>query len=198
VDEVFPAVGASQLGNGVPQTDEHLLAAAAYLLQRGNIREASLVSARAVSAGGRVEPSLRRRLNLAIESRWKPFIADAARELLSLANEPESFAAVARGLTQIGDTSAADAAIDRGLSANPHDAGLVLAGARQRMARDDLPGALAFLNRRDENRLTLADRIQFDELGASLADRRGDPVTAAALRANARDLARLANRAGSQ
>ena len=198
IEELWSSVGPKQLGNAVMQTDDHLLEAAAYLLRKGHLAEAREVSARAVSAGGRSESALLRRLQLALESRAQSFILEAARDLLEMANQPDAFAAAARGLNQIGQTAAADAAIDRGLAANPHDSTLVLAGARQRMDRDDLTGAVAFLHRRDEDTLTLADRIRFDELGASLADKRGDTVTAAALRAHARSLTRLANGEGRE
>jgi O-antigen ligase len=190
-DELWPAVGPKHLGTAVPQADNYLLEASAYLLRKGYLAEAREVSARAVSSGGKAEPALLRRLTIAMESRSRDFITEAARDLLAVANEPASFAAAARGLTQIGQSAAADAAIDQGLTSNPHDTTLVLAGARQRMDRDDLTGAAAFLQRRDEDSLTLADRIQFDELGASLADKRGDTVTAATLRAHARSLNRL-------
>jgi Tfp pilus assembly protein PilF/O-antigen ligase len=198
LDELWLAVGPRQLGNAVPQTDSSLLEAAGYLLRKGYLTEAREVSARAVANGGNREAVLLSRLRLALESQSKDFIAEAAREMLSAAREPASFAAAAQGLARIGQAAAADAAIDRGLTANPHDPSLVLAGARQRMARDDLNGAVAFLHHSDEGNLTLADRIQFDELGANLADRRGDVVTAAALRAHARSLTRLSSGSAEQ
>jgi Tfp pilus assembly protein PilF len=190
-DELWPAVGPKHLGNAVPQTDNYLLEASAYLLRKGYPAEAREVSARAVSSGGKAEPSFLRRLTIAMESRSRDFIVEAARDLLAVANEPASFAAAARGFTQLGQSAAADAAIDQGLTTNPHDTTLVLAGARQRMDRGDLTGAAGFLQRRDEDNLTISDRIQFDEVGASLADKRGDTVTAAALRAHARSLNRV-------
>jgi hypothetical protein len=198
LENLWRAVGPKQLGNSVPQTSATLLEAAAYLLRKGYLAEARDVSARAVSSGGRAEAALLRRLLLAIESGAKDFIAEAARDLLAMAREPASFAGAARGLALVGRPADADGAIDQGLAANPHDTTLVLAGARQRMDRGDLTGALAFLQRRDEDSLTLADRIQFDELGASLADKRGDAVTAVALRAHARSLTRLASGSGEE
>jgi hypothetical protein len=144
-------------------------------------------------ADGHGEAGLQRRVNLAIESKSADFIQEAARELMELATQPSSFVAAAQSLAQIGKTADADAAIDQGLTSNPHDSELVLAGARQRFERGELSGALSFLHKSREDGLTIADRIKFDELRAAVAEKRGDTATAAALRSHARNLARLAS-----
>jgi hypothetical protein len=190
-DEVWAAVGPRHLGNAVPQTDEQLLAAAAFLLTKGALAEAREVSGRAVAAEGHREESLIKRLQLAAFSHSKSFIEEAAGQLLQLARDPTSYVAAAEALSQIGQPAAADKAIEEGLTANPHDSELILAGGRLRLSRGDLTGASLFLRRRNEDTLTVNDRIHFDELEAAVAEKMGDGVTAAALRAHAKGLSRL-------
>ncbi|HXU81704.1 MAG TPA: O-antigen ligase family protein [Polyangia bacterium] len=190
-DEIWAAVGTRHLGNAVPQTDEHLLGVAGFLLAKGDVSEARQVSTRAVTAGGHTEEALLRRLRLASVSKSKPFIEEAARQLLELATQPTSYVAAGEALAQIGQPAAADAAIDSGLIANPYDPELILAGGRLRLGRGDLTGASLFLRRRREDTLTINDRIQFDELEAAVAEKVGDHVAAAALHAHAKSLTRL-------
>src|SRR6185436_12223006 len=101
------------------------------------------------------------------------------------------YIAASEALEQIGQPAAADSAIEHGLAANPHDSALILAGGRLHLARGDLTGVTMFLRRRREETLTINDRIQFDELEASVAEKLGDTVTAAALHSHAKSLSRL-------
>jgi O-antigen ligase len=191
LDELWARVGPRYIGDAVPQTDDRLLAVAAFLLGKGDLARAREVSARAVAAGGHREGTLLVRLQLAKASRSRAFMEEAARELLERASEPASYIAAAEALSQIGQPAAADRAIEDGLTSNPHDSELILAGSRLRMGRGDLIGAAGFLRRRRDDSLTINDRIQFDELEAAIAEKAGDTVGAATLHTRAKNLAKL-------
>jgi Flp pilus assembly protein TadD/O-antigen ligase len=191
LDELRAAVGDRYLGDGVPQTDAHLLEAAAFLMRKGRLDDARRVSARAVELAPQVEPALRRRLEIAVESRDAGFVEEAARALTLAANDPAAFVAAAKALAGFGRMEASEAAIDQGLVVNPRDAAIVLAGSRLRLDRGDLTGAISLLNRATDESLTLKDRIQFEEMRAAIAEKRGDPATAAAYHSRARALSRL-------
>jgi hypothetical protein len=190
-DELWSAVGPRYLADAVPQTQEQLQAAAAFLLDKRRVGDARTVSARAVAAAQPAEPAMEARLKLAVASQDAAFIEEAARALLSMATEPPSFAAAATALAQINQHPAADAAIDQGLLANPHNAFLALTGAHLRIDRGDLTGAITVLQRAYDQSLTLKERIEFEEVRASIAEKRGDAVGAATYHARARSLARL-------
>jgi tetratricopeptide (TPR) repeat protein len=190
-DELVAMVGPSHLAEAVPQTPRPLMEVARMLAARGDVRDAIDVSARAVAASQRAEPVLVERLQLAVGTHASAFVRDAAADLLAAANEPTSYVAVAQALDQFGQRAKADAAIDQGLTANPRDAALVIAGARLHVGHDDLTGAVAILMRGKEAVYTLDDRLQLEELRASIAERRGDAGTATAIRARAKAMARL-------
>lgn len=191
LDELWSTVGPRNLASAIQQTDFHLLEAASYLWRKGHLEEARAVSARAVEVARAVEPALVRRLALAVETRSPAFIEEAGRSLVAAASEPAAFVEAATALARIDKPALADAAIEQGLVVNPHDSAIVIAGARLRMARSDLTGAVSMLQRAANETLTLKDRIQFEEIQAEVAQKRGDVAGAAAFNARARSLSRL-------
>jgi hypothetical protein len=190
-DELMATVGPRYLAQAVPQTDRPLMEVARLLLRQGNLRDAVEVSARAVTAGRRAEPTMVVRLGLAGSSGSTPFVREAASDLLTVASAPASFVAAAQALSEVHRPAEADAAINQGLAANPHDVTLVIAGARMKVARDDLTGAAALLMQAKDDAFTLDDRLQIEELRATIAEHRGDHATAAAIRARAKATARM-------
>jgi hypothetical protein len=190
-DELLATVGPRHLAEAVPQTDHWLLEVARRLADRGAVQDAIEVSAHAVSAGNHSESVLIDRLTLAVSTKATVFVKDAARELLAAATEPRSFVAAAQAFEDFGQRADANVAIDQGLTANPRDASLVIAGARIRVGHDDLTGAVSVLMRGKEAVYTLDDRLQLEELRANIAERRGDTGTATVIRARAKAMARL-------
>jgi hypothetical protein len=190
-DELTATLGPRYLAEAVPQTDQTLMEVARRLAARGSISDAMLVSARAVTAGNRSESTLIDRVKLALGTRATAFVKEAARDLMGAANEPRSFVTAAQAFSEFGEPAQADQAINEGLTANPNDASLVITGARLRVARDDLTGAATILMRGKDAVYTLEDRLQLEELRASIAEKRGDTAAAAAIRARAKAMSRM-------
>jgi hypothetical protein len=190
--ELMTAVGPRRLGEAVPATGGWLMQTAGELLARGRAADAREVSRRAMEVGGGDETVSRQRVELAMRSQVVPFTAEAARDLLTVASEPMSYAEAAEALARIGEADAGDRAIESGLANHPDDGTLILTGTRLKLARPDLEGAVAILKRADGGTYSLRERMQLEDLRARIAERRGEAATAAALHARARTLERMA------
>jgi hypothetical protein len=189
--EIATAVGDQHLAQAVKQADGPLMEVAGMLLRRGSLTRAVEVSRRATEVGKGEELPYVRRVELARESKSTAFIDEAARALLSVASDPGAFITAAEALASINQHGAADAAIERGLVANPRDSRLMIAGTRIKLNRDDLTGATLLLSRGRDSIYTLEDRVQMEELRALIAEKRGDKGGAATIRARARAMAKM-------
>lgn len=189
--EILSAVGPRYFATAVPQTADYLIDAAKFLARKGHVAEAREVSEQGVALEGGNESACLKRLEVALESRTPSFLREAARALAAVATLPSSHAAAADALVKAGDPATADGAIQRGLAFHPANGLLVLAGARLKLDRNDLTGATAILALAKSVSYTLSERIQMDELRASIAAKRGDAVTATLFRARAKALAKI-------
>jgi len=131
------------------------------------------------------------RLRIALLGGDKHRIAEAAGALVERERPSvAAYLAAAEALGQAGEPARADHVIAAGLTVHEDAGPLVALGGRQRMARNELASARAFLRLHAARVRTLADRKAVEELLAEIADKAGEPDEAVLARARARLLAR--------
>jgi O-antigen ligase len=190
LEELAVAVGWQRLGDAVRQTAPTLMDAATFLLGRGRLRECQDVSQRAVAAGDHSEAIMTRRLQLARASKLPAFITEAAADLVGGARDVGSYIAAAEAFAAAGQAAAADDAIYKARAAYPLDGHVAIADARVKLGRGDLIGTTTALLPRKGQTFSLEEQVEMDELRAAVAEKRGDPIEAAALRARSRAMSR--------
>jgi Flp pilus assembly protein TadD len=189
--EVAAKVGPENVARAVRQRPQDLLDLASSFTQSGRHKDADVASARAVELAEGAESARIRRLEIALASKEKTFMAKAGVELARTAATPKGFELGAQGLALAGDVTGARTVLGQGLKANPDDTGMTARAARVLLAAGDLEGARDLLAGWRTNQLPLTDRIAIEQVSAEIAEKQGVPETAAAARARVRILERL-------
>jgi O-antigen ligase len=190
LDEVVKVAG-EQVLDAVPQRVPDLIALAQFLALRKDAKMADAAALRAVELAGSDEATRRTRLQIALLGTDKARIVEAANGLIE-GDRPSVLAYVAAGdaLAQAGEAARADQVIAAGIAAHEDAGPLVTLGGRQRLVRNELTAARAFVRLHGARVRTLADRKANEELLAEIADKAGEPDEAVLARARARLLAR--------
>jgi hypothetical protein len=194
--ELERLVGRPHLERTVPRDPEQLFALSHYLAAQGRAVEAASAADRAVLFAQSSEASLLRRTEIALVSKDKTFIGNAARALAHGPTTAESFETAIRGLAAAGDLVAAQALTRKAGVIFPHEGRLTVMGARLLFEGGQPAVARALVSEGATRNLSLTDRIAGEELLADIADKEGDSAAAAAARARARVLGRLRDDSG--
>ena len=143
--DVARVVGPQNVMRAVPQRTDDLLSLAGALVQAGRPGDADTASARAVQLAEEHEAARIRRMEIALASRDKTFVAKAAVELARVAGDPKGVELAAEGLAVAGDVAGARTVLRHGLDANPGDGGMALRSARILLNHGDVDGARTLL-----------------------------------------------------